>query len=682
MKIRYILSIILFLFLQFSSYSQSGKTPATQNPASVKELEQQFKAAQKAMDNLSPEQKKMMEQKGIPTQQVNVIPANVTTEQVKQATGDSYIPVKKSELIASIPKTPLTNATLPSYVAGMDDFVMKNLNENAKILGQKMYSQLQSESQSIASIGNSAALLWATGRVESALYLLVKVAVKNTENTNNLNNLSAMLIMGGAAHKAIPLLNYLNSLHKNNTTILNNLGQAWFSLGDLQQAEKYLHEAIRIYAYHPQANYTQSFIEEKKGNNAGATEMVKNSVKYNYSIGKQNRLRKLGYSLNGNDVEFPFKPDPDPLGLNSFHQPQTAKSTAEELALLETWRNFNSDAQNAIMKLTNEKNQLQEPKKQQMITNSQNYMDGKTVTADNTPNPPFYKKAALKLKALENDGGIEYRYKKAFADLKQYIKTIETAKAAYEAEAKNLKKIYDNREGGGWDVDCNALIALQSKYLSEYNPRFDELLNEYLKQTRLKLNEEVYWKQFMESDADFEITKRRYQLEWLSALSKANSRFVINQDFQEYPCLTQPEQKGSQKLADFNDINCNYKSELDWGILKMTMNCNKWETEFDAKIMKLGLKQDMDKETFADQFVSCTIEIEKSIGEEVELGPAEIGVEVGAGIGIEIDRQGVQDVYITGKFEASAGTSMGGDAKVSLISGKSSAGGTGLFEQE
>jgi hypothetical protein len=146
--------------------------------------------------------------------------------------------------------------------------------------------------------------------------------------------------------------------------------------------------------------------------------------------------------------------------------------------------------------------------------------------------------------------------------------------------------------------------------------------------------------------------------------------------------LTATESKGSQKLAEFNDIVCNYHSELDWEILKMKMNCNKWETEFDAKIIKIGLKQDMDKETFADQFVSCTLEIEKSIGEEVKLGPAEIGVDVGAGIGIEIDRKGVQDVYITGKVEASAGASMGGEAKVSLISGKSSAGGSGIFKQD
>jgi hypothetical protein len=478
------------------------------------------------------------------------------------------------------------------------------------------------------------------------------------------------------------VLNYLDTKFPRNSTILNNLGQAWFALGDLLLAEKYLKEVIRIYAYHPQANFTQSFIEEKKGNSAEAVEMVKKSVKNSYSSEKENRLRKLGYKLKSDDVNFPFKPDPDPLGLHAFSHPETAKSVAEELAAIETWASFGGHILDAITQKTNELNQLQDPKKQQMMANSQKYMDGQHIEVEDIQQPLFYKKAALKLKELDNDGGINYRYKKADSDLKQYIKTIIAAKTAYETEAQNLKKIYDGREGGGWDIDCNALIALQCKYLNQYNTRFDELLKDYLHQTQLKLNEEVYWKQFMQSDADYEITKLSYQQQWLSALSKANSRLAINGENHVYECLTATESKGSQKLAAFNDIVCNYHSELDWEILKMKMNCNKWETEFDAKIIKIGLKQDMDKETFADQFVSCTLEIEKSIGEEVKLGPAEIGVEVGAGIGIEIDRKGVQDVYITGKVEASAGASMGGEAKVSLISGKSSAGGSGIFKQD
>jgi Tfp pilus assembly protein PilF len=682
MNTRILLSLLFLVFFQPASFAQSGKTPATKNPASGKELDEQLKAAQKSMENLTPEQKKMMEQIGIPTQPINAVPANTSDQQIKQATGDSYVPVKNAALIAGIPKTPLTSATLPAYVRTMDDFVMKNLNENAKTLGQKIYAQLQSDGQSASAIGNSAAVLWASGRVETAMYLADKVAKNSPDNSNNLNNFAAMLVMGGIPQTAIPVLNYLDTKFPGNSTILNNIGQAWFALGDLQLAEKYLKEVIRIYAYHPQANFTQSFIEEKKGNSAEAVEMVKKSVKNNYSLEKENRLRKLGYKLKSDDVNFPFKPDPDPLGLNAFNHPETAKSVDEELASLETWKSFNNNIFDAVTQKTNEQNQLQDPKKQLMMANAQKHMDGQHIEVEDVQQPPFYKKAALKLKALDNDGGINFRYKKAETDLKQYIKTIIAAKTAYETEAQNLKKIYDGREGGGWDIDCNALIALQSKYLNQYNTRFDELLKDYLHQTRLKLNEEVYWKQFMQSDADYEITKLSYQQQWLSALSKANSRLAINGENQVYECLTASESKGSQKLAEFNDIVCNYHSELDWEILKMKMNCNKWETEFDAKIIKIGLKQDMDKETFADQFVSCTLEIEKSIGEEVKLGPAEIGVEVGAGIGIEIDRKGVQDVYITGKVEASAGASMGGEAKVSLISGKSSAGGSGIFKQE
>jgi hypothetical protein len=682
MKTSLLLTILFLLILQQYSFSQSGKTPAAQNPASGKEMDERMKSAQKMMDNMTPEQKKMMEQMGIPAQQTSVVPANTTNQQVQQATGNTNVPAKNNALIAAIPKTPLTSATLPAYVRTMDDFMMKNLNENAKALGQKIYTQLKSDGQSTFAIGNSAAVLWAPGRVETAMYLADKVATNAPDNFNNLNNFAAMLVMGGAPQTAIPVLNYLDTRFPGNSTILNNLGQAWFALGDLLLAEKYLKEVIRIYAYHPQANFTQSFIEEKKGNSAQAVELVKKSIQNNYSLEKENRLRKLGYKLKSEDISFPFKSSSDPLGLGGFDHPSTAKSTIEELATLATWDNFNNELQAAVEQKTNEQNHLLDPKKQQMMANSQKYMDGQHIEVENVQQPPFYKKAALKLKALDNDGGINFRYKKAEKDLEEYSKTILAAKEEYRNKAQNLKKIYDSREGGGWDIDCNALVALQGKYLNDYNTHFDELLKEYLHQARLKLNEEVYWKQFMQSDADFAITKLDYQLNWLSALSKANSRLTINEKNNAYDCLITPESNSKQKLAAFNDIVCNYHSELDWEILKMKMNCNKWETEFDAKIIKIGLKQDMDKETFADQFISCTIEIEKSIGEDVKLGPAEIGVEVGAGIGIEIDRQGVQDVSVSGKIDVSEGANMGAEGKVSLISGKSSAGGTGLFEQD
>jgi hypothetical protein len=115
----------------------------------------------------------------------------------------------------------------------------------------------------------------------------------------------------------------------------------------------------------------------------------------------------------------------------------------------------------------------------------------------------------------------------------------------------------------------------------------------------------------------------------------------------------------------------------------------------------------MDKETFADQFIGCNVEIGMKAGKDVKMGPLSVEVSAGARVGFEIDRNGVKDVYITGGVKAGAGTHMIGDAaeaagtpssmmgqgisdlsldggiegKISLVSGKGSIYGTGIFQK-
>ncbi|NEW83061.1 MAG: hypothetical protein GZ094_11935 [Mariniphaga sp.] len=115
----------------------------------------------------------------------------------------------------------------------------------------------------------------------------------------------------------------------------------------------------------------------------------------------------------------------------------------------------------------------------------------------------------------------------------------------------------------------------------------------------------------------------------------------------------------------------------------------------------------MDQETFGDQFKSCNVEFTAKAGSgSVKMVPVSLGVNASVGVGIVIGRAGVQDLYLTGKVEVEAGTnalgelakdkdittSMGGigvsdksqDAgvkgRMSLISGKTTLEGTGLFK--
>lgn len=60
-----------------------------------------------------------------------------------------------------------------------------------------------------------------------------------------------------------------------NSTILNNLGQVWFGLGDLDKAGKYPDSTINLYACHPLVQMTKAAIEEKIGNTSAAIDHVK-----------------------------------------------------------------------------------------------------------------------------------------------------------------------------------------------------------------------------------------------------------------------------------------------------------------------------------------------------------------------------------------------------------------------
>src|SRR5204863_477671 len=106
-----------------------------------------------------------------------------------------------------------------------------------------------------------------------------------------------------------------------------------------------------------------------------------------------------------------------------------------------------------------------------------------------------------------------------------------------------------------------------------------------------------------------------------------------------------------------------------------------------------------------DQFMNCNVEIGAKVGKDVKLGPLSVEASAGARIGIEIDRAGISDVYVTGGVKAGVGTNIisgaseatgtpssmmgqgvsdlsldgGIEGKISLVSGKGSIYGIGIF---
>ena len=672
--------------------------------------------AQKQLDQLDPQTKGMMDSMGIhmDAQKISKDASVISKEQTAKAWDDEtrLTPQRDAARIAAISKVPLSASTLPVFISRTNHFVLSKLSGNAKALGEKIYEQLKSAGKTADLIGNTATVLWLIGRVETALCIMAKACSDDATITDNLNNYAAMLSMSGAEQFAVPLLNRVNGAFPKNPTVLNNLGQAWFGLGEINLADRYFDTTIRIYAGHAQANYTKSFIEEERGNIPKAVALVKASIKSSFTQEKDARLSKLGYEINSNDLDSRFKPEPDPLAMGLFKHPAFPVDAEQEITLKKEWDAFRREIEMKQVRLMKQLTQAAEAWKNSASARQEHdYNVVKTTstagatTGQLTALPLYLKRGTLQLKEMDKDGGMTYRYEQALQKMALHPQEHNGLWVQYQHDIARVREEDDEQTGEGKPNKeyCPKYVEVINKYLGDYNSGLEIRYDDYLKQLRLKLSEETYWKQYTEYPEEFEVTKISNQVLWLGALK--DIRYGETEFFENRPyCSAIPPGSGNGKLANFNDLHCAYHSKLDLGFGSIQSDCNKMTTQFAMGILKLGLTQDMDKETFKDQFVSCNVEVTGKVGSSVKMGPVSAGIEASAGIGIEIGRNGIEDVYITGKAGAGVGTnvieglgekgtptSMGGvgvndrsvdvgvEGRVSLVSGKSSVSGSGIL---
>jgi hypothetical protein len=696
--------LILFSLLILVSTTLFSQTKPKKEKASTQnEMEAMMKEAQKALDEMSPEDKIMMDSLGLKMPSFKEVPKIGNDQLAKADEKESWIVPKLNPVrIAAIPSITLNTSNISSYISSTHNKLMAVVNSETKSLGDKIYMQLKTSNTIKNQNGTTAVGIWTLGYPELAVYVMGKVVLDDTSNSDNLNNYAAMLTMTSAEPLAIPILNNLNTKHKNNSTILNNLGQAWFGLGDIPKAENYLDNVIRIYAYHPQANLTKSMIEESKGNKTASVESVKKSVKYSYTNEKEARLHKLGYKLTGKDLNWKLpKLKTDALILPDFTRPEYPKTVDQCIISDAIWNPFREQCGEKLAALNQKALQLQDYVKTQrekrikadldLVKNS--LTKGKNL-GEFTITPFYASKALLKLTELQKGkNSFDEQLNQNAKKYEEYIKLAVASKIEYDKTIEDFNKKEGDQTGEGLANEsfCVPKKEASDAYLSKVNTLLEKLDTERIDILRRKLNEEIYWYQYMQWPEEFEMTKIIMQITWLNA--------ILKDDFESitlYKCDKIDAQLTRGKLSEFDDVACKYHSEMKLGAMKITSDCSRMKTEIDTKFLKLGLKQDMDKKTFSDQFMNCTIEAKSEIGHEIEMGPVTAGATVSGGIGMEIDRSGVKDVYLIGEAGVSAGVSTGVDTglniepetsvsagasgRVSLISGTSSIGGSGIFE--
>ncbi len=275
------------------------------DPESVKDLEQQLRMLKEQLATIEETYK------GISGMSEKTFQEAATAEEENNS-----IPKRDITRISILPKKILSDAELASFVRTVNTEVEKMIPATEKAGALKIYNETKAKYNSTDVTGNAASGCWMYGHWEKALCIMGRACMDDMTNTDNLNNYAAFLSMTGAEQAALPILQWLNNKYPKNSTILNNIGQAWFGLGDMTNSKKYLDSATNLYNTHSMANATLSKIYESEGDSAKAISSLKKAIRENYDPEKEHELNRLGIQLTFDDLpelDYPMKTDP--LGL-------------------------------------------------------------------------------------------------------------------------------------------------------------------------------------------------------------------------------------------------------------------------------------------------------------------------------------------------------------------------------
>ena len=449
-----------------------------------KEMEDLMKEAQKEMDNMSDEDKKMMDSMGIKIPSFKDVP-KVSDKQLADAYEDEnrIVPQKDAARINTALAVTLSNTEMRAYINKTHQAVLVKLSPAAKAKAAEIYQQIIKLNSSAA---NTAIGLWIDGKPTLALYLMGEACKADPANAINLNNYAAFLTMCGAEQIALPILNNLNKRYPKNSSILNNITQAWLGLGDIARAEKYADSTIRIYAWHPQANMAKCLIEESKGNIPAAIEAAKKSISKAYSTEKETKLNKLGYDLKSDDLNWDRPMPQDALGLLKFTWPEYPLNVEENKLLELKWRNFINDCEGKIDELKIKQERLEQEyitisslRNQQVLQAAQNGQYAQLI-------PGYAAKAMKKLGPGVNDiiGNASFVFAEAVEPILKAISKVEGYEKILEEKQEILNIKYKDKIGEGKENPLEAICAdengIRTKFLQDANGETQNAYRQYL----------------------------------------------------------------------------------------------------------------------------------------------------------------------------------------------------------
>lgn len=657
MKKLLFLSIFLLAICVAFSQTKPKKTSTEKDPSQM-DIQEMMKAAQQQMDSISPEDKKAMEDMGVKLPSMNGMP-KFTDQQIQDASvaNDKIVPEKDLVRIAKASSVTINDAGMPAYIDKIHTLVCRKMKPDYVVRAEEIYTSLSQNSSSPHAASQYAVAVLIDGKPMLALYLLGK-SCKKLPDADNLNNYAAILTNSGAEQYAIPILNNLNTHYPQNSTIYNNLGQAWFGLGDIQKADEYIDKAIRLYAYHPQANFTKCLIEECKGNIPAAVEAAKNSIKFGFSQKKADKLEKLGYKLKSEDINWEPPLPHDDLGLAKFKWPSYPKNIVDSELLKSEWEKFKSECDAKISELESQQAILE---KQMELEQQKRVTD--ILQADQTGSPAsLYPELTAKalIKLGPSVKGIDAVNNYVFADRFQLVLDGSDEIEKMELDEEELIKNID-------PSNCNAINEVHNTFLNNANSMMEQREKTYINYMSSQTDNLLYYRKYTQWPDEYAWTTVVAQISWLTTISRQKVMFRSSM------CISAEKDSNPKmdSLQNFDDVACKFVSTTNLGCFSIRSQCSRLIGEFDCGGISIKAKQNDETNRFSG---SVYVGASKSVS--VGKGPLSAEAELTAAVGVEVDESGKTD--LVGKVGANvnvAGQTVAGvEGRAGVNSGPSISG--------
>ncbi|OIR04970.1 hypothetical protein GALL_127860 [mine drainage metagenome] len=669
---------------------------------SQKDLQNAMKEYEKVMND--PQIKKMMKDSSVQKymgkgkmpadskqlqQQMNFAMQHVSQQQKNKLFGIETLPKKDVTRIAALPKTILTNQQFKTYLQKLKPVVQKKISAENRNTATLFLKQLPTNTDANPFNYSSAAVAWLNkANPQIALYVLAEAVTQPNLDVNDVNNFAVLLNINGGEHLALPILQKINVEYPNNSTILNNIGQAWFGLGDFNKSEKYIDSSLHLFAGNAQANYTKCYLELQKGNTQQAIEYLIKSIQNGYDPNKENKLKQLGKKLSVDDIKWNLPKPPDPLGLDSmllFRPEDFYTDINGQNALNEKWKIFEKQVADAKQVLSNSFNDAANAYAKNFMQMMKHPPQGPIVANF------MQRKAGKMADALTAD----------FNDYMERMgkEKLEIFKDVVPDEMEIYKKLGAIKDAMGADYStekyCQAAIPLVDAFLEKYNPLVESYSADYIKHIKVYVSDMAYFEQFIDGGLNLYVPALKslfldalYSYPGRSMVPTAPVYFDLDANCVEH-------KTGDvflmHKLPDFDEVNCNTHITIKIpGVFTSHWDCNKETDTVDIPGFKFNYSENLNSGNYnarAEVSIEKSLTLGKkgiftggigaSIGDFIEwnnTGMTDFGVKASAGIEAGIDTEvKVGDSKDTQHIEKS--TTIGGiEAQISLKSGPSLSG--------